>query len=272
MNRYTLSFRTTGEMDPATLRLAVEDALQPLHPRFTYRMGIAARKDPQTITVEIASEASQETLAPQWKLVERKLPVSLERISWGWDSGDSSLASRQIQNPDVPADPFASVAAPAGPAVFLSKSHTPVLRCLLFGFLTVALGVALYEKFHNSASPEWDILLFLAYLPWFFSLGEIQFNPFRLARRIDCGDGGIEVQYWIGGKTTRADWKDVWGLDFTRSNCVLRTSGAPIHFSLSNNSGFEKEKVLLKTIVERAELRFVKGQFWSPFYRRADAA
>ncbi|MGB7540193.1 MAG: hypothetical protein WBM17_16755 [Anaerolineales bacterium] len=267
MKRYTLKFTAAGGVADDDLKAAVEDTLQRLHPGLTYRVGRAGRTDPQSISVEIASEGKKEALLPHLKRIEPKLPVTLDRIDWGWDSGDASLAPSLIRNPDLPPDPLASTPAPVGPAVFPPAGKMFWLRYIGFLLLTLALGISFYFKFSNANSPVWDGVFLALYFFWLFSLNGIQLNPWRLARKIDCGETGIEVSYWFRGTPARLRWADIRGMDLTYTTCIIRGNSSPIKFAINENFGFKEKNVILKTIAERASLRFVEG----PIYRRAEA-
>jgi hypothetical protein len=147
MKRYTLRFGITGALTDEKLKAAVEDILLHLHPRFTFRLGRSARIDPQNMTVEIASDGKKEILEPHLKSIEKKLPVVLEHIDWGWDSGDSSLPSSPIQNPDLSPDPLTRVEPSIGPAVFTVNAVILWSRYALFFVLLLVLGITLYFKF-----------------------------------------------------------------------------------------------------------------------------
>jgi hypothetical protein len=266
MKRYTLVFRAAAEVEPAALRTAAEEALDRLHPRIACRMESAFRIDPQSIAVEISSEGKKEDLAQTLRAAEKKLPAALDRIEWGWDSGGTAADGRAAHP-----DPLAAAAAASGPAVFESRLRTILPRYLLLILLSAILAVSGYEKFSGSDSTVWDLLFFGTYVLWLFLLSGTPFNPFRLARRIECGDGGIAVFHRFRREPVRAGWGEIGGLDFSSEACILRTAGAPIRFALGSGAGIPEEKILLKTIVERAQLRFVEGRFRTPFYRRADA-
>ncbi len=271
MKRYTLRFKAGEAVAPEQVKAAVEDALLRLHPGITYRMGHAARIDPQTVFVEIGSEGKKEVLEPRLKSFESKLPVALDRIDWGWETGDSSLSPTLIQNPDLRADPLASVEAPGGMAVFPSDNKLVGLRYALFFLLTLALGTAVFFKASRERSLTWDGLFLGAYILWLFSLDGIPFDPRRLAGRIECGGSGLEVAFRFRKKPVRVRWEDLWGMDFTPYTCIIRSTPATIKFSIGEGSGFREKDTILKTISDRASLRFVEGGFRMPFYRRADA-
>ncbi len=271
MKRYTLRFKATGSVAEESLKAAVEDALLRLHPGITFRMGQAGRIGPQDATVEIASEGKKEALFPPLKRIESKLPVTLDRIEWGWDSGESSLIPSLIQNPDFSPDPLSNVAVFPGSAVFPSDGKMFWLRHLFFLLLTLALGILFYFKFSSAISTVWDALFLAIYILWIFSLNGIQLNPWLLAKKIECGEDGLEVSYRFRRTPVRLRWADIGGMDFTYAACIIRSSPSSIKFAIDENSGFKKKNIILKTIVERASLRFVEGRFWRPFYRRADA-
>jgi hypothetical protein len=271
MKRYTLRFKATGSVADDDLRTAVEDVLLHLHPGIIFRMGQAGRIDPQNVSVEIASEGKKEALFPPLKRIESKLPVTLVRIDWGWDSGESSLISSLIQNPDFSPDPLSNVAVSSGSEVFPSDGKMFWLRHFVFLLLTLALGISFYYKFFDASSPVWDALFLAIYIIWLFSLNGIQLNPWLLAKKIECGEAGLQVSYWFRRRPVRLRWADIWGMDFAHTACIIRSSPSSIKFAIQENSGFKKKNIILKTIMERASLRFVEGRFWRPFYRRADA-
>ena len=271
MKRYTLLFQAGEAVTTEQVKAAVEDALMRLHPGITSRIGQAARIDPQTVSAEIASEGKKESLFPPLKRIESKLPVTLERIDWGWDSGESPLVSSLIRNPDLAPDPLAKITAPAGPAVFPSDEKMFWLRYTGFFLLTLALGVSFYAKFFNDSSPVWDSLFLGLYFIWLFSLNGIPLDPRWMARRIECGKDGLEVSYRFRRAPVRMRWADIRGMDFTYTACIIQGNSSAIKIAINENSGFREKNVILKTIVERASLRFVEGRFWKPFYRRAEA-
>jgi hypothetical protein len=270
MKRYTLVFRSAVEVEPAALRQAVEEALDRLHPRIVCRTGPAFRKDPRSIAVEISSEGKKEDIAQPLRAVEKKLPATLDRIAWGWDPGGPAAEGLQAANPETRPDPIAP-AAPAGPAVFKPRLPAILARYGLFLLLSALLGISVFERIYAANSTLWEVLFVAAYLPWLFALTGWHLNPLRLARRIECGDGGIAVFYPLRRDPVRADWTEILGLDYSASTCILQTAVAPIRFTIGSGSGIREEKILLQTIVERAQLRFVEDRFRAPYYRRADA-
>jgi hypothetical protein len=272
MKRYTLRYKTADSVAPELLKAAVEDVLLHLHPGITFRMGRISRIDPQNVSVEIASEGKKEALFPPLSRINSKIPVALERIDWGWDSGESSLASSMINNPDLSPDPLAKITAPAGPAVFSSDGRIFWLRYIGFFLLTLGLGISIYEKFSNDTSLLWDGLFLGFYTLWLFSLSGIRLDPRGLARKIDCREDGLEVTYRFRRTPARLRWADIQGMDFTYTACIILGNPSAIKIALNEYSGFKQKNVIQKIIVERASLRFVEGRFWRPYYRRAEAA
>ncbi len=254
------------------LKAAVEDVLLHLHPGITFRMGRISRTDPRNISVEIASEGKKEALFPPLKRIESKLPVTLEKIEWGWDSGESSLESSMMNNPDLAPDPLAKITTPAGPVVFSSDGRIFWLRYIGFFLLTLGLGISIYVKFSNDTSLLWDGLFLVFYTLWLFSLNGIPLDPRGLAGKIECGEDGLEVTYRLRRAPVRLRWADIRGMDFTYTAGIIRGNPSNIKIALNEYSGFREKNIILKIIVERASLRFVEGRFWRPYYRRAEAA
>ncbi len=144
-------------------------------------------------------------------------------------------------------------------------------RYAFFIVLTLVLGISFIGKFSSDPYPLWDCIFFPAYAVWIFSLDGIHLDPRRLASKIDCGEAGLEVTYRFRRQPVRLRWENIWGMDFTSSTCVIHSDSKLIRFSINENAGFKTKKVILKTIVRRAALRFVEGRFWVPYYRRSDA-
>ncbi len=271
MKRYTLRFKTTDSVSADMLKAAVEDSLLHLHPGITFRMGRIRRIDPQNISVEIASEGKKEALFPSLKRIETKLSVTLEKIDWGWHSGESSLEYSMINNPDLAPDPLAKITAPAVPVVFFSDGRIFWLRHIGFFLLTLGLGISICVKFSNDNSLLWDGLFLVFYTLWLFSLNGIPLDPRGLARKIECREDGLEVTYRFRKAPARMRWADIQGMDFTYTACIVRGNPSAVKIALNEYSGFREKNVILKIIVERASLRFVEGRFGRPFYRRAEA-
>jgi hypothetical protein len=258
-------------MDENLLKQAVEDALLRLHPGITYRMGKTVRFGPDSLTLEIGSEGKKEALIPQLQRVESKFPVTLEGIDWGWDSGDLSLSSSMIQNPDLPRDPLAGVTGATGSAAFPLQQWKFWLRYLSFLLLTTAFLISAYQRVVHGASPFWDLAFFVTYISWLFLINGMQFDPRGLTRKIDCEEDGLEVTFWFRKIPVRLRWTDIWGLDFKYASCIIRGYPASLRIALHENSGYKEKNIILKTIVDRSSLRFVEGRFWMPWYRQVDA-
>jgi hypothetical protein len=270
MKRYTILFQPSGQVSKESLKSAVEDALQRLHPRIVCRIGGAARRDSGSIAVEILSEGKKETLEPDLQAVEKKLPV-LESIGWGWDPHGLPADSSPIINPDLRPDPLAEVAPSPLPVVFTPDIRKRRLRYALFAALTAALILAFIARLVFEESIIATSLCFGIYIVWLFSTTELPIDIRPLADRVECREDGLAVTFWLGKKTARLDWRDMLGLDWSSASCTVFGGKDRLRFLSGKRGGFAEQERMRKTIVRQAELRFAEGGAFRAAYRRYDA-
>jgi hypothetical protein len=270
MKRYRLQFRTTEEpADPGLLRQAVEDVLLRLHPKYSYRMG---RIDPRGPSLEIESEADKKTLAEALRPVERKMPVVLDTVGWGWEEEEGRPLPDAAPGPlDRDRDPLARVEPLAGPAVFLPVNQRVVYRFVLFAVLTLALILSFPIRYLM----ERILILELAwagfYAVWLYSLKDVPFDLRLLLEKIDCAADGLELAFRFPKRTVRLPWESIRELETRFSSCTIRAEGKPVRFLLDRIGGFREKDIILKTILHRASLRFVESNLLRSVYRRSDA-
>jgi hypothetical protein len=272
MNRYCVRFSTADDtVRPEDLKPAVEEVLLDLHPRFTFRMGRSASIDPGRLTVEIESEAKKNVLLENLRPIERKLPVVLQAVDWGWEADDRPDSASSAGALDWGRDPLARVEPLPVPVVFLPVNNRLVYRYVLFGVLTLALLLFFIIRYALGRSFVSDLIWLGFYSVWFFSLNEIPIDIRLLLEKIECAPEGLELTYRFPKNTVRLPWEDILDLEAGFAACAIRAEQKPIRFLATEKAGFKQKDLILKTIIHRASLRFVEGNLLRSVYRRGDA-
>jgi hypothetical protein len=271
MKRYSLTFRTTEKSAPSDeLRNAVDDVLLRMHPKYSYRLGRWAASESGRLSVEIESEANKESLSERLRKIEQTLPVVLESVAWGWaeDGGPESEASPGPL--DWGKDPLARIDPLPLPTAFLPTNQHLVYRFILFAVLTLTLILSFPVRFVLGRILLMELVWVGFYAVWLFTLPEIPFDMRPLLEKIECAPEELVLSFLFPRRTVRLPWESIRELTAGFSGCTLRGEGKPVRFFLQRKGGFREKDVILKTIVQRASLRFVEGNPLQSVYRRSD--
>lgn len=257
-----------GSVTAAHLRTGVDDNLIRLHPRITYHLARVISADSRSMIAEIAADGSRELILESLKKLESKMPVTIEGLEWGWSANTNTLPEigRALKQ-----DHLASVNPGVGYVAFEPDKKTFLIRYILVLSLTIALFFSLALKFYLERSFVLDLTYVIMMIIWFFSLNEIPLDIRRYAAKIECNEENVKITYWIGKKKVAIDWQAIWGMESTSREFRLYHGEKTERFILNARNGRKETETMLKTIIERASLRFVQVGFQKAVYKRHDA-
>ena len=104
-----------------------------------------------------------------------------------------------------------------------------------------------------------------------FSLNDTPLDFSVYAEKIGIKQQKLEVSYWLLKEPVSLKWDKIWGLDYVIPVCMVYSEGGKTRFLLSERFGCKEKPIVMKTIVKRANLNFVEGNFRKVMYRRYDA-
>ena len=238
----------------------------------TYTIGRVTSPEPQIILAEIATDVKRELAISHLKGIEEELPVVMESIGWGWIASTASVKLPATTSPDLNRDPLVLMEAPNGPETFLLSKKVFWFRYLFWLSLTVILIFLLIGGgYFSHPSPVLAGIYLIVFLLWLYSMGEVSFDIRLYGEKIACGPIGLDVTYWFRRKAVRLLWKEIKEMEYTNSVCVINCQEGPVRFLISERSGCKEKMVILKTIVQRASLNYVEGDFRKSVYKRYEA-
>ncbi len=272
MKRYTLKFQPIqAPVSIDALRGEVEKVLLRLHPRITFKMGPSIEQLDGSQLVMFAVDGKREALEAAFSSAKWDAPVQLDGLSWGWviDNEEATLLRSTTKSIEV--DPLTGVSPFEGEGDFvLSKRllHGKYLALLLSTLALLAILVAntIYPRL-----PGLMVLYALTFAVFMFSLSNTPLDLRVYGEKIAIHSNRLEVKYWLLSRPATIEWMNIQGLDYASPVCSLLTRTGKIRFLLSEQFGCKDQDVLLKTITDRAGLRYVEGNFLKLAYRKPDA-
>lgn len=272
MKRYTLQFQPLdSSITVVNFREEVEQVLLRLHPRITYKMGKVFQGVDGNLLAEFAADGKRELLVEAFENRKWSLPVRFESLSWGWtiENEDDALLISVVTPLD--ANPLAGIKPLEGKAEFrLSKWHTIGRYIALIGF-TILMVLLLIANAVHTYSPVLEWVYIIGFAIWLFSLNDTPFDYRVYARSIHLQQAGLDVEYWLGSAPRHLDWASISGMDYSNPVCMLIGQEKKMRFLLSERFGCKEKSVVLKTIVARAGLSYVEGNFQGLTYRKPEA-
>ena len=139
---------------------------------------------------------------------------------------------------------------------------------IVFTMVWIALLIA--NALHTN-SPVLEGIYIVSFAIWLISLNETPFDLRVYANKIALMHTGLEVAYWFRKTPIHVDWQDIWGLDYANSVCEVRNVRGTLRFLVSERFGCKEKKVVLKTIIKKADLLYVEGNSMVQMYRRSEA-
>ena len=269
MKRITLRF-TIAEpsITPDVLREAVEQALLRLHPQITYKIRHVADNGDGTMRVEMVMDGKRDLLETIMLQKGWKLPVKLEEIGWGWIAGDWDTQTSTLT---FEVDPLVAIQPLDGQHEFQLGNRRQWLRYIFLIISTLMMILLLAANGLHYDFPALQWIYIIGFALWLFYLNETPFDIRIYARKIICSQEGLKIDYWYMNQSVILGWKEIWGMDFSEPVCKVYTEGRMTRFLISERFGCKQQKPVLKTIVERARLNYVEGNFRNTSYRRYEA-
>ena len=269
MKRYTLKVKTLdSSVTPNDLKLAIENVLLPLHPRITYRLGQIMSGGSDTILAEIASDARKELLEPHLKDIQSKLPVTIEKLGWGW-----TLTGKPGSPPADQGSPeefSANAVSQASSPSFLLGNRAFLWRYIFQMSLTFLLVALLIAGFFIEKSTLLDGTFTVVFVVWIYFLTDMPLDIWRYAKRIECEPAELVLTYWFRKPSVRLNWETIWGFAYKGKICILHhDDNKSTRFLVSY--GYRDKEKLFKTIVSKASLNAVETGISQAVYKRYEA-
>ena len=272
MKRYTLKFQPIdSSFSPDDLRNDVEKVLLRLHPRITYKLGQVFQGVDGKLLAEIAMDGKRELLEEELKSNVWKLPMRFESLGWGWmvENEDATLLASATSSIDV--DPLEGVEPFEGVAEFpISKWHLRRRYITLMVSTLVMILIFIANAIYTH-SPLLEGIYLVSFGIFLFSLNDTPLDFRVYAEKIGIKQQKLEVSYWMLKEPVNLKWDKIWGLDYVIPVCMVYSEGGKTRFLLSERFGCKEKPIVMKTIVKRANLNFVEGNFRKVIYRRYDA-
>ncbi len=273
MKRFTITFTSTNSSISSTdLRGEIDQVLLRLHPRITYKMGQVFRGLDGNFLAQVSVDGKRQLLHDAFSRHKWALPVNFRRLSWGWlqENEDASLIFSV--NRSIEVDPFKEVSPLGGEGEYLLIKHLLRGKYLALLISTVALLVIFIA---NTAYPKTAWLMFLfavAFAIFMFALSDTPLDLRTYCQKISIRSDGLELRYWLKPNPALIAWDSIWGMDYSSPTCELLAAQRKMRFLLSEQYGCKEQLPLLKTIVTRAGLLYVEGNFRKLSYRKPDAS
>ncbi len=272
MKRYTLQFQTLdASIETSDLKDEVEQVLLRLHPRITYKMGDVFQWVDGKLLAMIAVDGYRPLIEQAFTSRNWALPVRFERLNWGWTVENEEAALLADSITPLDANPLADIQSLEGSPVFQLSRWPGVgryLALILFSLLMVALLIA--NAIHTS-SPLLEGMYIVGFMLWMFFMNETPFDFRVYSRSILLLPDRLEVSYWFSRKARKVSWSSISGMDYTNPVCTVMSQESSLRFLVSEHFGCKEKPAVLKTIVTRAGLNYVEGNFQKLTYRKPGA-
>ena len=272
MKRLTLIFKPlSSSIATAALKDELVEELLRIHPRLTFKIGQVIADRDGGMFAQIAIEGKRAILDTALMRKNWKLPVKLESIGWGWLTMDEGENSPEPAISAFDVDPLATVKPAEGQEEFrLNKKRTWLRYVSLIGFTIVMILLLIANGIHND-SPLLQWIYIVVFTVWLFSLNDTPFDFRVYTEKVSCSRESLEIKYWFKRLSFQFQWEDVWEMDYTEPVCEIFVDGRKSCFLMSERYGCKEQKVVLRTIVDRAALNYVEGTIRTMLYRRYEA-
>ena len=272
MKRYTLKFRVLiSPVTAVSLKDELERVLLRLHPRITYKIKHVYEDQNGMILAEIAMDEKKQLLEAELMSREWKIPVRLESMGWGWLTKDKEEMSTMPSTSGIDFDPLATISALNGQVEFILSERKLWLRYISLLVSTAVMIMLLVVITYHKDLPVLQGIYIIGFLVWLIVLNETPFDVRMYATKITCDQEGIKVKYWYRKLPKQIRWEEVQRMEFTEPVCQIFSEKKRIRLLVSEKFGCKEQKLVLKTIVDRACLNYVRGNFMTMEYRRYDA-
>jgi len=272
VKRYTLKFQPISPSISATdLREEVDRVLLRLHPRITYKMGPLYRGVDGAMLANIAMDGKRQLLEEAFRSKVWSLPVRFEKLTWGWSTENEDALLLISANAPLEADPLAGVEPLDGSLEITMSKRRMQGRYIALMLSTLALLLMLFVNFRYPRSTVWEGIYIVFFALFMFTLNDTPIDVRVYVDKITIRSEELEVSFWMLKKPACLPWEQIWGVDYTNPLCTLLTKENKLRFLLSKRFGCEQKDEVLKTIVERAGLSYVEGNFQILSYRKPDA-
>ncbi len=262
MKRITIIFTPTGSpVDLALFRGEIEGVLLRLHPKITYKINRVDKQADGKILAEITLDGKLELLDAALKQKHWQQPVVDERMGWGWPFSPAEKASLQAGIPSYSLDPLAGISPAEGMLDAQLGKLMLWLRFVGVIVLTILLILLMIFYSRSAGSILFDGALLISFSVWMILLNGTPIDMRVYARQITLGEAGLELKYWFMNKTINLAWGNIRRLVCTEPVCILFAEGQRVRFLLSERFGCSKKAKVLKTIIARANLNYVGGNF-----------
>ncbi len=272
MRRYTVTLQLTGSaLAFDNIKDEVERVLFRLHPRITYKMGQIYQAPGGTLLAQFMVDGKHQLLLDAFSRHDWALPVRFDGLSWGWLHDDEEASSIISGTKAFEVDPLRAVAPLAGQGEYtlikgLLRGKYLTLMISTLALLLILIANAVYPKV-----PWLMVLYALAFAVFMFTLSDTPLDLRVYGQRLSFRPEGLEIKHWLLPKPTFLAWDNIWGLNYSNPVCELMGTHSKLRFLLSEQYGCQEQAMLLKTMVARAGLLYVEGNFRKLSYRKPDA-
>lgn len=271
MNRYTLEFQPLdGSVTAIEIRDEVDQVLLHLHPRITYKMGQVYKNNYGKLIVEMAMDGKRSLLEETLKSKKWGIPIAFERLRWGWfiDNEDAALLIQVTSA--IKSDPLAGVAPLEGAGEFVLRKRLLQGRYIALMISSMAMISVLIANTINRNSPVLEGVYIVVFAIFMFTLNDTPLDIRVYAEKISISEKMLELSFWLLKKPVQLEWEKILGLEFNNPVCTVLSEGRKTRFLLSERFGSKDKSIVMKTIIDRANLKFVDGNFQSSIYRKPD--
>jgi len=272
LKRYTVKFQPIGSsFSTDDLRNEVGQVLLQLHPRITYKLGQVFQGADGKLLAEIAVDGKRELLEEALKSNVWKLPARYESLWWGWmvENEDATLLAAATVSIDV--DPLERMEPIEGEGEFPVNKWQLRGRYITLMVSTLVMILIFIANAIHTHSPLLEGIYLVSFGIFLFSLNDTPLDFRVYAEKISIKLQKLEVSYWMLNKPVSLEWDKIWGLDYVNPVCMVYSEIGKTRFLLSERFGCKDKSIVMKTIVKRANLNYVEGNFRRTEYRRYDA-
>ncbi len=272
MKRYTLQFQPLdASVTAADLRGEVDQVLLRLHPRITYKMGEVFQWVDGKWLAMIAADGNRLLIDEVFTNRKWTLPVRFESLNWGWTVENEDVALLAASLTPLDANPLATVQPLDGSPEIRLRSWPTLGRYLSLIFFTLLMIALLIANAIHPSAPLLEGLYIVGFALWMFFLNETTFDFRVYARSFRLLADGLEVSYWLAHRPRKVAWSSISGMDYINPLCKVMSQDGTLRFLISERFGCKDRPAVLKTIVSRAGLRYVEGNFQKLVYRKPGA-
>ncbi len=262
MKRLTAIFRAgVNWPGPEALRAAIDREFSSMSQTWAALSVTQHGKD--HVKAQFRSERSPKDLQSTFEGIATALDLRFVSIGWGWLSLQDSLDKQSTEvDPD---DQYSNLQAQVAEAQIYKYGLGNALTASfliagLIGGITLAIWSVTAGPLPLIVSSVWASIAFA-------------YGLVHQVTSIRCDGIGLEVKYLVRG-AKRLHWEDITSLRIARIRiqwCYVRGGKARLSFALAPYYGLRQGPMLIRTILQRAELLLVESSPWGTAeYRRFD--